>query len=259
MVYAKVYDNIDFWGGNMIGKQKINRLPPYTSYATWQRLLEAFQHFLPDVVDSSYYQDLKLSGSSVKSLRLALRYLGLIDDNNVAQDRLKRLTRAREGEGGESKSAILREILRDAYTALFSPEDKLASATLGQLSSYFESIGAKGQMLQKCMTFFLSLAAEAELNLSPHLAGRSRLGIGRKSIVLKSRERSRERKESLLQEGKISESHIANSFNLSKLHPAIAGLLRELPAPSSAWNKQGKERFKSAFDATLDLIYPTEE
>lgn len=240
-------------------EQRIDRLPPYTSYSTWQKLLGAFQQFLPDQIDSSYYQHLKLSGSSLKSLRLALHYLGLINDNNVPQDILKRLIKAREGSNGESKSTVLREILQHAYPALFSPEDKLVNATLGQLSAYFDGLGAKGQMLQKCMTFFLSLAAEAELDLSPHLAGRSRLGIGRKSIVLKSRERSRERRETAAPEDRPPETYSTSSSYLSKLHPAIIGLLQELPAPNSPWNKPGKERFKSAFEAILDLIYPAEE
>ncbi len=239
--------------------QRTDRLPPYASYSTWQKLLDAFGQFLPEQIDSSYYKGLKLSGSSLKSLRLALRYLGLIDDNDVPRDGLKRLIKAREGASGEKKSAVLREILQHAYPALFSPEDKLVSATLGQLSTYFDGLGAKGQMLQKCMTFFLSLATEAELDLSPHLAGRSRLGIGRKSIVLKSRERSREHRETIAREDKVTGPHIVSSLHLSKLHPAIAGLLQELPAPSSTWNKRSKERFKSAFEATLDLIYPAEE
>lgn len=39
------------------------------------------------------------------------------------------------------------------------------------------------------------------------------------------------------------------------IHTAIAGLLRELPKPGP-WPKKGKERFMSAFRATIDFIYP---
>ena len=42
------------------------------------------------------------------------------------------------------------------------------------------------------------------------------------------------------------------------IHPAIVGLLRELPKPGSSWAPTAKERFKAAFAATLDVIYPTE-
>ena len=40
------------------------------------------------------------------------------------------------------------------------------------------------------------------------------------------------------------------------VHSAIIGLLRELPAPGTPW--AGKKRFKEAFMATLDFIYPEE-
>lgn len=40
------------------------------------------------------------------------------------------------------------------------------------------------------------------------------------------------------------------------VHSAIIGLLRELPPPGSPW--PGKKRFKEAFMATLDFIYPEE-
>lgn len=40
------------------------------------------------------------------------------------------------------------------------------------------------------------------------------------------------------------------------VHSAIIGLLRELPQPGSPW--PGKKRFKEAFMATLDFIYPEE-
>jgi hypothetical protein len=46
---------------------------------------------------------------------------------------------------------------------------------------------------------------------------------------------------------------------LTGLHPAIAGLLRELPSPGSPWPKARKDTFKSAFGIILDVVYPTQE
>lgn len=43
------------------------------------------------------------------------------------------------------------------------------------------------------------------------------------------------------------------------VHSAIIGLLRELPAPGSTWKKSKKNAFKTAFEATLDFIYPTDD
>ena len=43
------------------------------------------------------------------------------------------------------------------------------------------------------------------------------------------------------------------------VHSAIIGLLRELPAPGNTWKKSKKDAFKTAFAATLDFIYPTDD
>jgi hypothetical protein len=43
------------------------------------------------------------------------------------------------------------------------------------------------------------------------------------------------------------------------VHPAIVGLLRELPAPGSHWPKKSKDRFIKAFLASLDFVYPDDD
>jgi hypothetical protein len=40
------------------------------------------------------------------------------------------------------------------------------------------------------------------------------------------------------------------------VHTAIAGLLRELPAPGTAWDPEDKQTFLDAMKAVLDFIYP---
>jgi hypothetical protein len=40
------------------------------------------------------------------------------------------------------------------------------------------------------------------------------------------------------------------------VHPAIVGLLRELPAAGSPWPKKSKDRFVKAFLASLEFVYP---
>jgi len=42
----------------------------------------------------------------------------------------------------------------------------------------------------------------------------------------------------------------------SGVHFAIVGLLRELPPPGAPWPAAKKQRFLSAFQATIDFIYP---
>ena len=232
------------------------RLPPYVSYSTWQKLVEGLAGFAPDVIDDSYYRELRFSGSDIKKLRTSLRYLGLVDEKNVPSERLKGLLQAvRVGKG---KEGVLREILHQTYPTLFGADFNLKTTTLGALSGRFEEMGAKGVVLRQCISFFLHMGAEAQLDLSPHLAGRSRLGIGRKGVVIKAREKKRERKEEPGPEPSVRQEAASGSVSpeLAKLHPAIAGLLRELPEAGSRWAQ--KAQWKKAFEATLDLVYPSE-
>ena len=231
------------------------RLPPYASYSTWQKLMEGFASFTPSVIDDSYYRELRFSGSDIKKLRTALHYMGLVDGKNVPSERLTELTHAiRAGRG---KEEVLHRILNETYPTLFSPDFNLKTATLGALSSRFEEMGARGSVQRYCLSFFLHLATEAQLELSPHLAGRSRLGIGRKSVVIKAKERRRERKETTaLEPAKPVEVPAAVPTQLAKLHPAIAGLIRDLPEAGSPWSQ--KAQWKKAFEAILDLVYPSE-
>lgn len=43
------------------------------------------------------------------------------------------------------------------------------------------------------------------------------------------------------------------------VHSAIVGLLRELPAPGTPWSAAKKQRFLTAFQSTIDFIYPEDE
>lgn len=43
------------------------------------------------------------------------------------------------------------------------------------------------------------------------------------------------------------------------VHPAIVGLLRELPPAGSKWPKKAKERFVKAFLASLEFVYPDDD
>lgn len=239
----------------MITDEKEERLPPYVSYTAWEKLLDGLVKFRPEVIDSSYYAGLSFSGSSAKKLRTALRFLGLINNSSVPTEQLKRLVRVLQGDSQERKADILREILHNAYPSMFTEDFKLERTTLGQIKEHFEKLGVRGDIQRHCISFFLHMAADAEIKLSPHLAGRSRLGIGRKSVVLKSRERRR--KAIVAETLESSQTPKIDVLNLSKLHPALAGLLAELPPPGTPWNMEEKAKFKKAFEAILDVVYPS--
>ncbi len=157
-------------------------LPPYASYSSWVRLLDGLANTLPLAVDESYLASLNLSDSSIKPLRSALRFLGLVARDGRPTERLHRLVRALH-EGGAAKTEALREMVHKSYTRLFSGEFDLRSAATDQLRLHFGTMGARGQIQQKCSSFFLNLARDAGLELPPQLVSRAPLALGRQAAT----------------------------------------------------------------------------
>lgn len=153
-------------------------LPPYASYSSWVRLLDALSGSLPSSLDESYLVGLGFSDSSIKPLRSALRFLGLVGRDDRPTDRLERLVGALHA-GGTTRIEALRQIILQAYGPLFSPEFDMRSATTDQLRVYFGGLGAQGQIQQKCSSFFLNLARDAGLELPPQLISRAPMALGR--------------------------------------------------------------------------------
>jgi len=81
---------------------------------------------------------------------------------------------------------MLRNILQDAYKPFFDdPGPK--NATVGALEEYLRSTGAKGGVIDKCVTFFLSAAREADIPLSPQLVRGLGRGAGRSRSTMRKR------------------------------------------------------------------------
>lgn len=156
-------------------KRLLDRLPPYLTYATWRRLLEALARHLPSRLDRSYFDELKFSGSTALTARGTLLFLGLIHPSNEHTEELRRLVQSE----GEARRALLREIIRRGYQPVLEGLD-LEHATSGQLQERFREVGADGDIGRKCLSFLLALAKDAEMPLSPNLLGKSRVGAPRR-------------------------------------------------------------------------------
>jgi len=244
-------------------KAKMERLPPYVSYSTWTKLLNGLVNFLPDVVDSSVYSQLRFSGSDTKKLRTTLRYLNLIDETGVPSERLHDLVRAYRGEG-ESEATVLLKIMREAYLFLSDGSLNLRTATWKQLTDRFDAIGATANLQRQCVSFFLHMATEAGLEVSPHLSSRSKTGLGRPSIVRKTRRKQRQKTQQLgpgEETGEIPSVRRSRSEAIWTLDidPTVAGVLRLLPREGERWDRDRKRRFKIALESVLDAVYPDED
>ena len=211
------------------------RLPPYVSYRTFRNFLESLKSGVPSRIDRSYWGT-KFSGSTGIQLVTALRFLSLVDESNAPTETLVQLVQADR----ERKRSQLRAILEQAYNPILKGLD-LSRATPSELGERFAQAGATGDVGRKCLSFFVASAAEAGLPLSSFILERAK-----PRLAARARRRAPRRRE-------------PSPSSPGRLHPALSGLLHELPYPASGWDREGKERFKRAFEAAIDLVYPTKE
>lgn len=133
---------------------------PYMSYKGFQNYLNRFaDEGLPGRFDGSYFGN--ASGSLVAQVRGTLRYLDLIDEDKHPTDLLKTIADADEGERQQYLKMIFEEKYADALALSMN-------ATAGQLADVFRERGLSGATVQKAITFFLGMADDLAVPLSPH-------------------------------------------------------------------------------------------
>ena len=139
-------------------------LPPYVAYSTLRKLLRDLGQDVPSRFDSSYYDGMKLSGSTRSALKNALIYLGLADTQGQPTDELQKLVKS----DGEARKSMLQIITRRAYGNLFTKLD-MERATPSQLKEHFKNLGMSKDIGRKCMSFFLAISDDSGVHLSTHL------------------------------------------------------------------------------------------
>lgn len=133
---------------------------PYMSYKGFKNYLSRFRdEGLPDRLDGSYFGN--ASGSLVAQVRGSLSGLGLIDADKAPTDALRELAAASDGE----QASLLADILHRTYPDAL---DLSKTATSGQLSDTFRARGLSGATVQKAISFFVNMAEDAGVEVSPH-------------------------------------------------------------------------------------------
>jgi hypothetical protein len=150
------------------------KIPPYIGWGTWQRLLEGLKTFNPPYLDRSYFDSLGFSGTQRSQAVRTLLFLGLISEIKRPTDKLQLLLTANT----DDYTRIFREILQVAYKPFFDDPGP-QNATIGALEDYLRGKGAKGGVVDKCITFFLKAAKEVGIPLSPQLSRELGRGSGR--------------------------------------------------------------------------------
>jgi hypothetical protein len=155
------------------------RTPPYTSYRTFKAfILDLHESGVPSRIDRSVLT--RFSGVVGTQLMHALRFLGLMEDDQRPTQRLKKLV---DAHGAARWPQELSELLRQVYSPMFAID--LETATPSHFNETFrKAFPAADAVVQKCVTFFLYAANDAGVRIS------GRVLKGRKPRPLTPRKKS---------------------------------------------------------------------
>ncbi len=226
----------------MTSEKNRKRLPPYISYRTFRNFISQLQERIPARIDRSYWGD-TLSGSTGTQLVAALRFLGLVDSMGKPTNRLRSLASAK----GDQQAEALRQIAGEAYAFVLRSSLDAQSATYAQLEEVFhETFQLTPDVGRKCIKFFVSLAADARMPLSPFMTKRFRWAhtssgnTGTKSISKKAKHRI---VQNLTVPRNVEEVPEDLSWN--------SMLLAKFPAFDPNWSDEVKLQWFTAFDELL--------
>lgn len=135
-------------------------IPPYTSFATLLNQLQRMEREgVPSRIDPSYL--VGMSGGTQSQFRVALRSLGLIDDEGHSTELLHRLA-----SNPATRAEQLADILRSRFPRLVELN---GNATRGELDDVLASYQLSTDTRRKAAAFYVAAATYAGFTLSPHI------------------------------------------------------------------------------------------
>ncbi len=218
------------------------RLPPYVSYRTFLNFVDRLQQGIPSRIDRSYWSD-KLSGSNGTQLMSAMRFLGLIDASSKPTGQLRQLVSAK----GAQRKEVLRQITSEAFGFLLPGSFDSQTATYAQLEEIFHNtFELTDGVCRKCVKFFVTLASDAEIPLSPFILRRIRSVRADTGTKLAIKRRGTKWKRNLIVPQNLEE--IPSEISWDKM------LLVKFPIFDPSWSDEVKLAWLEAFDG---LKFPT--
>lgn len=158
-------------------------LPPYVPFKTFVSFIKKLKDTtVPERIDSSVLRS--YSGGIAGQLTAALKYLHLIGEDGKTDDALNSIVT--EYETNEWPDSLKNLVVNDGYNDLIGGLN-VQIATRAQLEEKFRTAGADGEVLRKCVAFYIAAALAAGIKLSPHILERKKRGRAR---TIGNRERS---------------------------------------------------------------------
>jgi hypothetical protein len=142
-------------------------LPPYMPYRTFLTFLDHLRAIgVPSHIDKSVMTN--LSGAMQTWLRAGLRYMRLVDSDDVPDPKLIKLVKAQ----GNERKPLLAEVFKSSYSFLNGNID-LKNTTPQKLRAAIAELGAQGETVEKIMTFMIAMAKDADVPVSTLLTKRA--------------------------------------------------------------------------------------
>jgi hypothetical protein len=142
-------------------------LPPYMPYKTFLTFLDHLRAIgMPSHIDKSVMAS--MSGGMQNWLRSSLRYMRLVNDQDEPDPRLEKLVAAQ----GDERKALLADLFRSSYGFLNGKID-LRNTTPAKLRAAISELGAQGETAEKIMAFMISMAKDANIQVSTLLTKRA--------------------------------------------------------------------------------------
>jgi len=194
-----------------------------------------------------------MSGAAQSQVTTALRYLGMISENNLPTQVMRQYATGEEAE----RRAALQGVLVKAYPFIFNDEFDFATATASQLRETFEAnTTATGETVGRCIAFLKDAAADAGIEVSRFITQKKARSSSTKKrpTVVKREEREPERPH-------VPQSYAAYATHKAPAVPAqasmlLTGLFQRLPVPGSVWPKLDRDQWLQTLQNVLLLEYP---
>ena len=146
-------------------RQERSASAPYVAFKTFKNFIKSLnENGIPSHVDKSVMNG--LAGGTQSHLASALKFLGLVNDDQTPSSHLKNLV---ESYDTNDWSEILAALLRGSYADVTDGVD-LENATPNQLDGCFDNQSAV--MIDKTVRFYLSALDDAGVEYSTHLKKR---------------------------------------------------------------------------------------
>lgn len=131
-------------------------IPPYISAGEFAKFMDLMRRVTPEEVTVNFLKANSYSRSNAYTLLSALKFMGLVAEDEKVLDRE---TLVNLGAGGEKRKSTLGPLVKKAYKAVFDTIP-IETATLEDIAHFFRIEGVAASLAPRVARLFLWLANE---------------------------------------------------------------------------------------------------